>query len=338
MNKLGLIALASAAVGLAHAQSIYIPNQKIADQGVSLKGWGSGTIAETDEVASEGSYSLRVTTRNYFQGGIINFGKPVDLSSAFGDGNNLIKFAIRSSGEKPKFATTAGGGAAGGGGPSAGGAGAGGAGGGAAGGGGNRGGGGGAGGFDGGGAQGGGAGAGGGTQAGQSLTSEVPLRNVRLVVTTTDGKKSEAYLSVRATGAEQWRNFSMPLQSINGFDKTNKIIQSIAISGDAISTFWVGEIRVINDTTAISGEMNFKDPLNLATGDEREFVAYGFAGSTPLKYTWDFDDRDGLQVDAEGQSIKHKFRKPGKYKVTVTISDLYGKKKAITKSVDVTVN
>ena len=147
MNKLGLIALASAMVGAAHAQSIYIPNQPIKDQSVSLKGWGSGTIAETDEVASEGSFSLRVTTRNYFQGGIINFGKPIDLSGAFGDGNNLLKFAIRSSGEKPKFATTVGGAGAGGG-PSAGGAGAGGAGGG----GGNRGGGGGAGGFDGGGA------------------------------------------------------------------------------------------------------------------------------------------------------------------------------------------
>ena len=331
MNKLGLIALASAMVGAAHAQSIYIPNQPIKDQSVSLKGWGSGTIAETDEVASEGSFSLRVTTRNYFQGGIINFGKPIDLSGAFGDGNNLLKFAIRSSGEKPKFATTVGGAGAGGG-PSAGGAGAGGAGGG----GGNRGGGGGAGGFDGGGA--GQGGAGGGAATGTNITTDVPLRNVRLVVTTTDGKKSEAYLSVRATGAEQWRNFSMPLQSINGFDKTNKIVQSIAISGDAISTFWVGEIRVINDTTTINGEMNFKDPINLATGDEREFVAYGFAGSTPLKYTWDFDDRDGIQIDAEGQTMKHKFRKPGKFKVTVTISDLYNKKKAITKSVDITVN
>lgn len=325
MNKLGLIALASAMVGAAHAQSIYIPNQTIQDQKVSLKGWGSGTIAETDEVASEGSFSLRITTRNYFQGGIINLGTPVNLSAPYSDANNLLKISIRASGEKPKFSTTAGGGAAGGG-PTSGGAG----------GSGGGGGGGGAGGFDGGG--GGQAGGGGGAQTGTAVTTEVPLRNVRLVITTTDGKKSEAYLSVRATGGEQWRNFSLPLQAINGFDKTNKIVQSIAISGDAISTFWIGEMRVINDATAISGEMNFKDPLNLATGDEREFVAYGFAGSTPLKYTWDFDDRDGIQVDAEAQVVKYKFRRPGKFKVTVTIADMYGKKAAITKSVEVTVN
>lgn len=327
MNKLGLIALASAMVGAAHAQSIYIPNQTIKDQKVTLKGWGSGTIAETDEVASEGSFSLRITTRNYFQGGIITLGAPIDLSSAFSDANNLLKFAIRASGEKPKFETSVGGGAAGGG-PTSGGAGG-------STGGGRGGGGGGAGGFDGGG---GGTAGGGGAQTGTSVTTEVPLRNIRLVVTTTDGKKSEAYLSVRATGGEQWRNFSLPLQAINGFDKTNKVIQSIAISGDAISTFWIGEMRVINDSTAITGEMNFKDPLNLASGDEREFVAYGYAGSTPLKYTWDFDDRDGIQVDSEGQVVKYKFRRPGKFRVTVTISDMYGKKTAISKSVEVTVN
>lgn len=325
MNKLGLIALASVMVGAVHAQSIYVPNTSIKEQGVSLKGWGSGTIAETDEVASEGAFSLRVTTRNYFQGGIIQLATPVNLSSAYGDANNLLKFTIRSSGEKPRFATSVGGGTTSGGGPTAGGAGAGGAGGGGGGQGGQR---------DGGG----GAAGGGGTQTGTAATSEVPLRNVRMVITTTDGKKSEAYLSVRATGAEAWRNFSMPLQAIIGFDKTNKTIQSIAISGDAISTFWVGDIRVINDATAITGEMNFKDPLNLATGDEREFIAYGFAGSTPLKYTWDFDDRDGIQVDAEGQAVKFKFRRPGKFNVTVTIADLYGKKQPVTKTVEVTVN
>lgn len=325
MNKLGLIALASAMVGAAHAQTIYVPNTSIKEQGVTLKGWGSGTIAETDEVASEGAFSLRVTTRNYFQGGIINFSSPVNLSTAYADANNLLRFSIRSSGEKPRFATTVGGGGAAGGGPTAGGAGAGGAGGG-----------GGQGGLrDGGPATG---GAGSGTQTGIAATSDVPLRNVRVVVTTTDGKKSEAYLSVRATGGEAWRNFSLPLQAINGFDKTNKTIQSIAISGDAISTFWVGDIRVINDSTAITGEMNFKEPLNLASGDEREFIAYGFAGSTPLKYTWDFDDRDGIQVDAEGQAVKFKFRRPGKFTVTVTIADLYGKKQPITKTVEVTVN
>lgn len=318
MRKIAWIALAAIAGGAATAQTIYIPNRTVKDQGISLKGWGSGTISETDEVFVDGAFSLRISTKNYFQGGLMLMEKPIDLSGAFNDKNNLLKFAIRSSGEKPKFATTrTGGGAAGG--PGFGGTG-----------------GGGSGAVDGGGS--GGGAQGGSNPTGTTLTTDAILRNIRIVVSTTDGLKSEAYLSVRATGAEAWRNFSLPLTAIHGFERTNKTVQSIAISGDALSTFWIGDIRVINDSTPISGEMNFKDDMNLALGDEREFIAYGFAGSTPLKYTWDFNDADGIQVDAEGQSVKYKFRRPGTFKVTVTIHDAYGNKKPYQASVKITVN
>lgn len=320
MNKLGFIALAATVCAAASAQTIYLPNRNIKDQGISLKGWGSGTISETDEVAFDGAYSLRVSTKNYFQGGLILLEKPVDLAGAFDDKNNLLRFAIRSSGEKPKFAISNPGRGGGAGGPS------------------TAGGGGGASGLDGGGGGGQGSSSGTQTTTGTTLTTDAVLRNVRVVVTTTDGLKSEAYLSVRATGAEAWRSFSLPLTAINGFARTNKTVQSVAISGDALSTFWIGDIRVINDTTPISGEMNFKDDLNLALGDEREFIAHGFAGSTPLKYAWDFNDADGIQVDAEGQSVKYKFRRPGTFKVTLTVMDAYGNKKPATASIKVVVN
>ncbi len=320
MRKLAWFALATVIAGSATAQSLYQPNRKIAEQGISLKGWGSGTISESDEQKFEGVYSLCVTTRNYFQGGMINMTAPVDLSSAYSDKNNLLRFAIRSSGEKPKFASATGGGTSGGA-PGIGGAG----------------GGGGASGFDGGGGGGGGRPGGGqGGAATTTLTTDAILRTVRLVVTTSDGLKSEAYMSVRATGAEAWRSFSLPLNGISGFERTNKMIQSIAISGDALSTFWVGDIRVINDATPITGEMNFKSDLNLALGDEREFQAYGFAGSTPLRYEWDFNG-DGL-YDAEGSAVKYKFRKDGAFKVTLTILDAYGNKKPYSTSVNVKVN
>ncbi len=338
MKKLGFLAFAIALCGIASAQTLYIANKGIKDQGIALKGWGSGTISETDETAFEGVYSLRISTRNYFQGGILNLASPVDLSTAAADKNNLLRFAIRSSGDKP-VAINAGGGLAGAGGAASGpgrsGGGLAGAGG-AGGGGGETGGGaGGGGGRQGGGRLGGGAG-GGSTPA--VATSDAILKTLRLVITTTDGKKSEAYMSVKATGAEAWRSFSLPINAIAGFNKTNKTISSIAVSGDATATFYVGDIRVINDTTPITGEMSQKNDMNLALNDERDFTGYGFAGSTPLRYTWDFDDKDGIQVDAEGQTIKHKFRKQGTFTVTLTISDLYGNKPAYTRTIKVTVN
>lgn len=320
MRHLAWLAIATLVASSASAQSLYQPNRKISEQGISIKGWGSGTISETDEQKYEGSYSLCITTRNYFQGGLINMEKPVDLSAALADKNNLLRFAIRSSGEKPKFAaaatSTGAGGGLGVGGATGIGAGAAGEAGG----------------------RGGGQGGGGGSSApqGTQLTTDAILRTVRLVVTTSDGLKSEAYMNIASVGPEAWRTFSLPLNAIRGFERTSKQITSIAISGDALSTFWVGDIRVINDSTPISGEMNFKSDKDLSLGQELEFIAYGYAGSTPLKYEWDFDG-DGL-ADAEGNTIKHKFRRPGKFKVTLTIRDLYDNKKPYTTSIMVNVN
>ena len=65
--------LAATLVGSAVAQGtiLYAPVKLILDQGISVKGWGSGTIAETDETAYEGVRSIRISSRNYFQGGVI---------------------------------------------------------------------------------------------------------------------------------------------------------------------------------------------------------------------------------------------------------------------------
>lgn len=328
MKKTVLMALAAslAAGALAQSTVVYAPVRSISDQGISLKGWGSGTISETDEVAFEGTRSIRVSTRNYFQGGVMTFAKPVELGGAFSDKNNLLRFAIRVA----DMNLTLGGGTSGGGGKLGGGGAAGpGTGAGAGGGGGDIG--------VGPGTQGGGRPAGAG---GSTLTeADTTLKFIRVIVTTTDGKKSEAYVPLTTGGGGErgWKSVSVPLQSITGLADTNKTIKQIAFSGDAISTFYVGDIRTVNDSTPITGSINATD-MNLALGDEVELRAWGNGGSSVLKYTWDFDAKDGIQIDAEGQTVKRKFRKPGKYVITLTIVDANGLKKSFSTTVNATVN
>src|SRR5690242_6423400 len=74
---------------------LYAPTRSIKDQGIGLRSWGSGTISETDELAYEGTHSLRVSTRNYFQGGLVAFGAPVNLTSDFSDKNNLLRMTFK---------------------------------------------------------------------------------------------------------------------------------------------------------------------------------------------------------------------------------------------------
>ena len=158
-------------------------------------------------------------------------------------------------------------------------------------------------------------------------------------VTTTDGKNSEAYIPVSTNGSgdKGWRSAAIPLQSILGFERTNKEVKQIALSGNVTTTFYVGDIRVVNDTTPITGDVNVRE-LNLALGDFVNLGANGYGGSSILKYSWDFDDKDGIQEDANGQFIRHQFRKPGTYTITLTVSDEFGLKKPYSTTIKAKVN
>ncbi len=362
------------------AQILYTPVRSALDQKITVKGWGSGSGGETDEAVYEGAHSIRVSTRNYFQGANIDFGDPKDLSDRYSDRNNLLKVVLKTADD----GTAVGGsGAPGKGGPGSmggpagmgGSAGMGGPGGmGAPGGLGGRGGAGGPGGFGGGrggagaggpggfaGGQGGLGGPGGrpgqggpggrpgmgGMSGGMGGSSAAPtFTTVRMIVTTTDGKKSEAYLPIAtsSSGERGWKTVAIPLQAISGFDRTNKTIKDIAFSGDTTTTFYVGELRVVNDPTAIRGEiLGQRTPYNLALGDKVTLSARGEGGSSVLEYVWDFDDADGTDdVDAIGQTVVHQFRRAsaeGKMtKVTLTVRDKYGLKPPFKTSIEVHVN
>lgn len=325
MKKLNWVLLAAAVCGVASAQSLYSPSRSIQDQGIALKGWGSGTIGQEDAMSSSGSYSLRVTTRNYFQGGSMNLAKGVSLATAFDDKNNLLSFTYFA----PGGSVVAGGGNAGGpgGAPGRGGAGT------------QGGGAGGAGGDNSGDPGGGGRPGGAGGGAGAASFASIPLKNVRLVISTSDGKKSEAYVPVTATSGRTWGAASIPLAAINGFERTNKDVVGVAFSGDATATFYIGELKIVNDSTPITGEIvTPNQDKNEGLGTELEFVASGYAGSSTLVFEWDFDGADGIQVDAEGKTVKRKFRKPGDFTITLTIRDKFNFKKPLVKTVKVKVN
>lgn len=314
-------ALCAAGMTLA-ADTLYTPTRSAQDQGISLKGWGSGTIAEADELAFEGTTSIRVSSRNFFQGGIINYSQPVSLIPEFGDKNNLLMMTM----QVPGAGTTLGGGPAGGGfQPGGAGADAGGSGGAAA-----------PGGLDERPGPGAPAGRGGGS-AQQGPT--IPIEKIRVIVTTSDGLKSEAFVDVKnlIAGENGWMRVGVPLQSINGFERTNKMVKSIAFASDTAGTFYIGEMNVLNDATPVFGEI-LTGEMNLALGDEVTYRAVGQGGATPLAFRWDFNAADGIQVDAEGQAVRYRFLTPGTFTITLTVQDQYGLKQAHSSTVKVVVN
>ncbi|MEI7984195.1 MAG: PKD domain-containing protein [Armatimonadota bacterium] len=347
MNTILLASLLSLAGTHQSGSTLYRPGISLKDQAISLRSWGSGICSETEEDAFEGSTSIRVTTKNLFQGGILSWEKPVDLAASYPDKANLLRITFKS-----LDATVSSGGGAGavGGGKGKGGAGGfggldggdgGGKGGGPQGGGGRPGGGPGFG-APGGGAVGGGAGS----------ASVSTLKMMRIIIATTDGMKSEAFIPAATTvGIDRgWKQAGIPLQAIKGFDKSNKIIKNISFSGDVSTAFYLGDIRVINDRTPIRGETSFRTAVS-NVNSSLTFSATGYGGSSILKYSWDFDDADGIQADAEGQSVKYTFRtasndltnastrRPnGEFTITLTISDTFGLKDPYSTTIKVKVN
>lgn len=165
-----------------------------------------------------------------------------------------------------------------------------------------------------------------------------PLKEIRIVVSTSDGLKSEAYLPATvAASSSGWSQIAIPLSAINGFDRTNKNVVGVSISGDQPSPIYLGDLRVVNDPTPITGQIN-DTAVNLALGDTLTLSASGYGGATVLQYEWDFN-YDGTFVDeAHGQAVNHTFNKPGSFKVMVRISDKYGKKAPYESTVTITVN
>ncbi|MCH7904182.1 MAG: hypothetical protein IH944_06395 [Armatimonadetes bacterium] len=257
-------------------------------------------------MAFEGSTSIRVSSRNFFQGGIISFSTPIDLASATAESSNMLQLVLQA----PDETVTLGGGAAGGG----------------------RGGRGGLGGLGGGGGL-----AGGGEEVASSI--DAGLSTVRCIITTSDGKKSEVFFDLTSALPDNkgWMRVGVPLVAIRGFSSSNKQITSLAFSGDTIGSFYLGSIHILNDTTPIWGEPNVRE-LNLAFGDEFVFFASASAGATSLRYTWDFDSSDGVDIDSEGRVVRRTFRVSGDFIVTLTIHDAYGLKEPYSTIILVTVN
>lgn len=161
------------------------------------------------------------------------------------------------------------------------------------------------------------------------------IERVRMLIRTSDGKLSEAFLPI-GLNHNRWKSLGVPLNKIAGFSKTNMEISSVALGADAPGALYLGELRVVNDKTSIQG-FTEKSSMQVSRDQETVFVGSAESGSTLVEFVWDFNAKDGLQEDAVGQAVFHRFRVPGEYTVTLTVRDKYGIKKPWHGTITVTV-
>lgn len=156
--------------------------------------------------------------------------------------------------------------------------------------------------------------------------SAYPLRSFRIVLYCEDGLfVSEGFpFEMQTVMGERWYSVAIPFQTFKG--KGNGVVKRMLICTNSPQTLYIGQISVTVDNTPITVAVPSRN-ITARVNTLVRFYAVGSAGLSTLRYTWDFDDSNGLQEEAIGQVVFRSFPKVGAYNVTVTVSDLVGIKK-----------
>ncbi|MHB0913786.1 MAG: PKD domain-containing protein [Armatimonadota bacterium] len=166
--------------------------------------------------------------------------------------------------------------------------------------------------------------------------SERPATIMRVMLVTDKGSaECEANIAGFGPGDDGWIHASFPLAVLaKGLDDSK--VNRLVISTNGSTPFYLSEVLTTSDTT----------PLSPSAGSDREIARYDRialqgscdSGGTPVRYSWDFDDSDGIQEEAVGPVIAHQFRQSGNFVVTLTVTDPFGIKDSASSTVNIEVN
>jgi len=318
------------------AQNIY-SGEKASTNGMKITSWGGGTVKETSDVFLQGGYSIRVNTMGPLQGVRLAYQTPMDLTSLAANANAVLNIHIKmpnassSSGMTSSRRSMGAGvlsgmmmpGMTG--------------------------------------------GAGGRTTApgmtggammpgmagmpGSATAKAKAMQQLRVVLINDKGGSSDFIVSLRDAYSEDgWLVVGIPMKGMTGFNKS-PMLKEMRIAGDSQDVFYLGSVIGGTDTQALRADtIRVNEDIQQLLSDEQADMQSIIARKTvwltaniaasviPVKATWDIDDRDGIQVDAEGIYASVKFPEAGKYTVTLTLTDVAGAKKPFTLTRVIEVN
>lgn len=94
------------------------------------------------------------------------------------------------------------------------------------------------------------------------------------------------------------------------------------------TSLYLGAMRLMTDTAPI--KVDPIDERTVAIMDPQYFAATADGGVSSLKYSWDFDETNGIQTDSTDRIARTVYSKGGVYTVTLTVSDADGIKAPVT--------
>jgi len=98
----------------------------------------------------------------------------------------------------------------------------------------------------------------------------------------------------------------------------------VVITGNREGTVYVGDLKMIQEDTPLVAEIEGAAIRTVAAGQSAQFSAKPQHEGVKASYQWDFDDLDGLGVDAYGADVSYQFPEAGYYVVTLRVTDVNG--------------
>lgn len=312
----GAVLLISMVCLSANAQSSKVLfGGKVTDKSIVAGSWGGGVVKQAAKVGYRDSDSLEIKPNGLFAGGRIDFVKPIDLTSEFNDKNYYLQIVARFGSDS---SITPGFGGIGmpslgapptmpgmGGMP--------------------------------------GVMGGRGTMApgmSTALTGRpIPNKRLQLILEFDNGQfvESEVNIAAFTAGDDGWTDISFPMFALKrGIPMDNYLLKRVIVCGDGTEVINVREIRTDFDSSVLTAYAG--DSKEVAINDRVSFMGSGDKGSSSVIYSWDFDKSDGIQQEAIGEIVYHRFRQAGTFIVTLTASDEFGIKEPAVSEIEIIVN
>ncbi len=156
----------------------------------------------------------------------------------------------------------------------------------------------------------------------QQATAPATIGKVRVLAITEQGQVDSGAVAVDLgrEAVEGWYRVAIPVSQFEGPGQQPGIkLQKLAFFGDAKDSFWVGRVQLVSEDVPLKAEAG--DKRTAKVGEDVTFNAAAQEGGAAARYSWDFDDWDGIGEDQVGQTVTWKFEEAGYYVVTLTVTD-----------------
>ena len=156
------------------------------------------------------------------------------------------------------------------------------------------------------------------------------LRTLRLVLSGPQGMVSAepCDLVPGTLGERGWRRIDVPINKFLPKPKGEFKVDRMIIGGSPAETFYIGQVAVVRDTSAIEARIVPHD-THVTAGETTEMAVQVEGGAAQTRVAWDFDANDGIQEDAVGTAVLFSRNEPGDYTVTYTVSDVDANKQDV---------